>query len=278
MHILPLFWLAALAIVAGAAAVTVWPLLRRSPSRPAGLPAEALYRDEKRQLDDELAAGAIGVTEHAQSLGELTARLAGELRDSPSAPRDPAPARMRRGLAIAFATGVPVAALLLYAVLGDPGAMDPAVSATPALSQAQVIAMVDRLAARMKEHPDDAQGWRLLARSYGALGRFREAAEAFHEAAQHGAADADLLADWADALGMANGQTLAGEPTKLIERALALDPGNVKALLLAASAAQERKDVPAAIDAWRRLKVELPPGSPEVREIDALIARAEAAK
>jgi cytochrome c-type biogenesis protein CcmH len=278
MHILLLFWLAALAIVAAALAALVAPLLRRRAANATDTPAAAIYRDEKRQLDDELAAGAITAPEHAQAIDELASRLAGELQAAPRAERLHAPRagwRWALGLALAF----PVVAVGLYALLGNPQALreESAAAKAPAMSKAQVTAMVDRLATRMKEHPDDATGWKLLGRSYGALGRYREAADAFHQAAQHGAVDADLLVDWADALGMANGQTLAGEPTRLVERALALEPGNVNALLLAASAAQERNDIPAAIDLWRRLKVELPPGSPEVQEIDALIARAEAA-
>ena len=41
-----------------------------------------------------------------------------------------------------------------------------------------VEAMVARLAARLRENPDDAEGWKLLGRSYAALGRFHEAADA----------------------------------------------------------------------------------------------------
>lgn len=279
MHILLLFWLVALAIVAAALAAVVWPLLRRRAADVADLPAAAIYRDEKRQLDDELAAGAIAAPEHAQSVGELTSRLAGELETAPRATIAPVASRSGRRWALGLVFAFPIVAVALYALLGNPRALreDTASASAPAMSKAQVTAMVDRLALHMKDHPDDATGWKLLGRSYGALGRFREASEAFHEAAQHGPADADLLVDWADVLGMANGQTLAGEPTRLIERALALEPGNVKALLLAASAAQERNDAPTAIEMWRRLKVELPPGSPEVQEIDTLIARGQTA-
>ncbi|HEX7328642.1 MAG TPA: c-type cytochrome biogenesis protein CcmI [Casimicrobiaceae bacterium] len=279
MHTLLLFWIAALVIVAAALTMLVWPLLRRRPADVPDVAPATIYRDEKRQLDDELAAGAIAPPEHAQAIDELTARLAGELQAAPRTAASTASPRAGRRWALGLAIAFPIVAVALYAFLGSPRAIEEAAQTaqTPPISQAQVVAMVDKLASHMKEHPDDATGWKLLGRSYGALGRYREAADAFHQAAQRGPVDAGLLVDWADALGMANGQSLAGEPTKLIDRALALEPGNVKALLLAATAAQERNDIPAAIDAWRRLKVELPPGSDDVRAIDALIARAEAA-
>ena len=144
------------------------------------------------------------------------------------------------------------------------------------MSQEQIVAMVDKLATRMKEHPEDPTGWSLLARSYAALGRFPDAVAAYAQAAARGPADASLLADWADALAMQT-QSLQGEPSKLVARALEIDPKLPKALSLAATAALERKDYAGAIDEWRKLKVQFPPGSEEAKEIDAMIAEAEAA-
>ena len=46
---------------------------------------------------------------------------------------------------------------------------------------------------------------------------------------------------------MAQGGSATGEPTRLVERALALDPHNAKALTLAANAAVERGDRGAAV-------------------------------
>ena len=56
-----LFWLVALLLAAGTVAALVWPLLRARPHAlaPDEAVATGVYRDQKRQLDDELAAGAI---------------------------------------------------------------------------------------------------------------------------------------------------------------------------------------------------------------------------
>ena len=85
--------------------------------------------------------------------------------------------------------------------------------------------MVERLAARLRENPDDVEGWKLLGRSYSALGRFRSRPTAYAKAAAREPRDAQLLADFADVLAMAQGQRLEGEPEKLIARALEIDPG-----------------------------------------------------
>jgi cytochrome c-type biogenesis protein CcmH len=282
-HLMPfasLFWLVALLLVAGTVAALVWPLLRgrSSPVPEDGAAATAVYRDQKRQLDDELAAGAITRTERDAQLDELSARLGAEL----AAGTPPAPSLSPRSsyvAALIFVAVIPASALLLYASFGSPGSLRTATPASeaPSMSQEQIVAMVDKLATRMKEHPEDPTGWRLLARAYASMGRFGEAVAAFSEAAARAPVDAPLLADWADALAMQN-RSLQGEPSKLVARALAIDPKYPKALALAATAALERKDYSGAIDEWRKLKMEFPPGGEETKQIDAMIAEAEAAR
>jgi cytochrome c-type biogenesis protein CcmH len=110
------------------------------------------------------------------------------------------------------------------------------------------------------------------------MGRFDDAVAAFREAsARSSQQDPALLADWADALAMKQ-QTLQGEPTQLIARALALDPRQSKALALSASAALERKDYDAAIAEWEKLQAQFAPASAEAKEIATMIAEATAAK
>jgi cytochrome c-type biogenesis protein CcmH len=114
----------------------------------------------------------------------------------------------------------------------------------------------------------------MLARSYSVLGRFDQAAAAYAEAAKRLPEDAQLLADYADALAMAQGQRLAGEPEKLVARALRKDPNNIKALALAGSAAFERKDYAKAVNYWERI-LPLASGDPEfTRSINASLAEA----
>ncbi|HCP76424.1 MAG TPA: c-type cytochrome biogenesis protein CcmI, partial [Pusillimonas sp.] len=55
----------------------------------------------------------------------------------------------------------------------------PPVQSAPAMTQADVQAMVDSLAARLARNPDDAPGWLMLARSYRYFERYEDAATAF---------------------------------------------------------------------------------------------------
>jgi cytochrome c-type biogenesis protein CcmH len=94
--------------------------------------------------------------------------------------------------------------------------------------------------------------------------------------------DAQLLADFADALAMARGQSLQGEPEKLVLRALQIEPTNLKALALAGTAQYERKDFKGAANTWRRMLPLVPPDSDDARAIqsnvDEALAMAGAAK
>ena len=126
----------------------------------------------------------------------------------------------------------------------------------------------------MKETPDDPEGWMLLARSYGALGRYNQAAQAYANAAARLPGDAGLLADYADVLAMAQGRRLQGEPERLIARALEADPNNLKALALAGTAAFEKQDYAGAVRHWERMLPLVPPDSDDARSIQASIAEA----
>jgi cytochrome c-type biogenesis protein CcmH len=133
--------------------------------------------------------------------------------------------------------------------------------------------MAAKLAARLEKEPDNVDGWVMLARTYYALNRHADAARAFDRAIAIIPANADLLADYADSLGAAEGG-LRGKSLELIERALKADPTHWKALALAGTAAFNNKDYKGAVTYWERMKATVPPGSPIAGSIDASIAEA----
>jgi len=271
----PLFWLLAFVLVAGTLTLLVIPLLRRSASGDAPadqLAATAVFRDHKRQIDADFAAGSITTAERDTAVEDLTARFGHELAQQtpePSASSD----RPRLIAAFVLVACVPIIAGGLYFLLGNPAAMTAPSAAEASLSNPQVVAMVDELAKRLQANPDDGEGWALLARSYRVLGRFDAAVLAYTEAAKRLPASAALYTDWAEAAAQAQGRSLAGQPTELITRALALDPAYPKALALGGAAAIERNDPATAITLWTRLKSLLPPDSPQVAQVDAALAR-----
>jgi cytochrome c-type biogenesis protein CcmH len=145
------------------------------------------------------------------------------------------------------------------------------------LSDAQLEHMVAEAGAQVRKAPDDAHAWAMLAHSYDMLGRFAESSKAYANLVRLAPHDAQALADYADALAVASGRTLAGEPTVLIERALKSDAKNLKALALAGTAAFERKEYGTAVAFWERARA-VSSDATFRNEIEGSIAEAQAAE
>jgi cytochrome c-type biogenesis protein CcmH len=268
------FWIFGAALALLALVLLLRPLLRSRKSEKIGR-AEAnisIYRDHLRELDVDLAEGKLSAADHARSRAELDARLLADV----AAPEAQMPAARPGGrrLALILIAVVPLFAAALYLAVGNPAALAPG-SDPHAFDSQQLTALVERLAARMRENPDDAEGWRLLGRSYAALGRFPESLDAYAKAVERKPRDADLLADMADVLATTRSERLQGEPEKLVMRALEIDPQNLKALALAGTAAFERKDFNGAARYWQRMLPLVPPESEDARSIQANIAEAQ---
>jgi cytochrome c-type biogenesis protein CcmH len=70
-------------------------------------------------------------------------------------------------------------------------------------------------------------------------------------------------------------QDLSGEPERLIDKALAINPNHVQALALKGSAAYERGDYAAALVPWKKILSMVPPGSDMATSIAAGVGKAE---
>ncbi|HEX9687368.1 MAG TPA: c-type cytochrome biogenesis protein CcmI [Burkholderiales bacterium] len=268
------FWIIAALLAAGALAFVLPPLLRKRRTAPgAAIDATnvAVHRDQLRELEVDLAAGTLARDQYDEARRELEARLLDDVRGAGAAPHVAAPGRIA---AITAGIAIPLASILIYLAVGNPGALAP--QADPhGITRQQIESMVERLAARMKENPDDPIGWAMLGRSYSVLDRFPEAAAAYSNAVKRSQPDAQLLADYADALAMAQGRRLQGEPERLIAMALEIDPKNVKALALAGTVAFESSDFTRAIAHWRKILDIVPPDSDMAESIRDSIADAE---
>ena len=138
---------------------------------------------------------------------------------------------------------------------------------------AQINKMVNGLAEKLKNNPDDAQGWLMLGRSYNVLEQHALALDAFANAYRQLGDQTEILLLYADALGYVNDRNLTGKPSELISKALALEPENMKALWLAGMAKAQQGDADTAMKLWKKLEALLPPGSEYQQEIQSLLAQ-----
>jgi len=276
-----IFWLVVSLLMAAALVVLLPPLLRQRAAAP-GVSRKAtnvaVYRDQLRELELDLAAGVVSRDGFEEAKREIERRL---LEDVGDAPQEPAHAGSAgRNAAVVVGAALPIVAFVLYFAVGNFQALLPAATANAqqgahSIGEEQIRELAGRLAARMEKEPENVEGWVMLGRSYTALGQFQDAARAYGNAVARSGSDAALLADYADALAMAQGRSLAGEPEKIIQRALAIDPQNVKALALAGTAAFERRDYPVAAEYWERILKVAPEESELAQSVRASIAEAK---
>lgn len=270
-------WLGAIVLLVVCLATLLPPLLKEYSAPKTAEPDEQalriIYRAQLAELEQERARGNLADAEHAQAVDELHRRLLLELdRKAPGSAWHRSP-WLHRGSALLLAVALPIAAFALYQKVGDPRAAAQLAQASgdahgDAVDGSQIQAMVDGLADRLRAEPQNLGGWMMLARSYETLERFDEAANAYEQAlkeAQRSNADANaqaqLLADQADALASAQGGDLNGPASAAINRALGLDPKQPKALALAGAAAARQGNLKEAQQHWKTLLAQLEPGS-----------------
>ena len=259
-----LFWVVVIAMIVATLALILPVLLK--PNKTVTTDANAEKRAIFRQQFDEIAQdkinGVLGAAQYELAKTELERRMLDEIGTSNVLAASIKPDRT---LALILVILLPLASILIYYKIGSPAAIGTPKAAQTIEEQSARTGNVEPLLAAMNaklaQNPADGKGWALLARTYIELGRTSDAVPAYEKAVKIIPNDAQLLADYADALAVSNGYNLAGKPTELVSQALKLDPHHIKSLLLAAAAATNRKDYKQAIIYWQSLQKELPADS-----------------
>jgi cytochrome c-type biogenesis protein CcmH len=251
-----------LLVVVGMTAIVLWTVLRPllakrvdaadAASSAAQTNVDAL-RIELSEARRDHKLGLLSDASLAEAERELEARVLTESQHalSPATPR-------YKGTAISLGVLLPVLAVAGYAAVGSPAAVVPEVvrpaatqSATPSAASEsaadQQMNELFRLAEeRLSKEPNDLKGWLLLARAKASVGLFEGAMQAYEKAAQLDPKDSEIWSDYADAAAGQSQGKMDGKPLELINKSLALDGKNVKALLLRGTWEIQKNELAAA--------------------------------
>ncbi|PTU31967.1 c-type cytochrome biogenesis protein CcmI [Stenotrophobium rhamnosiphilum] len=213
------------------------------------------YRTRLAEIENDLSSGLVDAGAAAALKQELAARL---LSDVDAVPTGPQIAQRRPYLAVLMALSLSVFAAIWY-FNGDSWetqqTIDQALAHPDQAQQLTVQAMVQRLEKRLKKTPEDAEGWALLGRSYFITQRYVEASQAYAKAnLLNGNQTADWLVGQGESLAMSHERQVAGEPAKLFEQALVLEPNQGKALWYAGLAAAQAGNYKASLTHWLKLR------------------------
>ncbi len=227
--------------------------------------------NRRRALKDALAAGVIDNDEYTAKLSALP---------SASTPRG-GRSRVAVIAALAIAVVLPIGAIVLYQFNGEPGALDPSrmTASNPATAEEHGVDMdqaVSGLVAKLKENPDNPDGWALLGRAYQSMGKFAESRDALKRAYDLKPDSHDLTVEYAQALALSNeGRRIVGESRVMLDGVLKADPDHQRALWLVGISDYQAGDYNGAITVWNRLLPALPPDSEIAESVRTQIADAQ---
>lgn len=295
-----LLWVSIAVATLVATAAIVWPLLSSRPPVQADARDEdrrrlAVFRDRRNEIERERAAGRLSDADAEQAQADLLRQVAEDLPEAGTAPQGTAPGRAAAAasdarprsaaaapgraatlVALALALLVPLIAVGVYHRVGAPELASLDLRAGhPPVDAGDVEALVAGIEQRTRERPDDGEAWAMLAEARRMQGRHAEAVAAFEQATRLLPADARLLADYAESLAVLAKGDFSGRPTELLERALAADPDEAKAIALMGAAQYRLGNLEAARGYLKKLLDSLPAGSDDAAQIGQVLARVD---
>ena len=239
------------------------------------------YRRQLSELEKEKERGVIDEAEANSIRLEIERRLIRESQAHKDRATEPEERKAKIFPAVGLILLVTVAALL-YAWLGRPELPGSAARGSDQLQQQALSELGDldqrlaELRARLKENPDEFEGWLLLARSNLSLGRYEESANAFGRAAELQPGDAEIYALQGQALVGLHGGIITPAASLAFERAFELQPEHPVPRLYEGYRLFQEGNVRAALAIWQKLVGEVPANTQWRERIRMEISRAEA--
>jgi cytochrome c-type biogenesis protein CcmH len=275
-----IFWITCVLLLLVALLFVVLPLWRGSVKKITVQRDSAnleIFRDQITEMDTDLRNGLLSQEMYEQGKRELQVRLLDEVDDAKST-NETVVRNPLKILAIALSVVLPLTAVGIYWKVGNPNALQQQTSmdGENRFGKEHAESALKELEEKVAAKPDDPSALYQLAHAYTEFGRFADAAKAYDRLTRMVPNEAQLWADYAEVMAMASGNTLKGAPTKLLDKALALDPDNLKALAFSGSAAMERGEYKITVRQWERLLKLLPKENENVSAVENGIAQARA--
>ncbi len=285
-----ILWIVLTSMTALAAVIVATPFIRRFERRRLGSGDVAVYRDQLKEVENELRLGQLEPGQADSAKAEIKRRLlTADALDEPALPG--ISSAEKTVAAIGVSATVVLGSIALFALTANleppataltapapplpvtgeaPGSAATATArpqtprATPgkaatANALPPVEEMIQRLVARLQRNPKDVEGWRTLGWSYYSTDHFTEAAVAYARAIELNPKVAAYHSARADALAKAENGLVTPDAKAAVEEALRLDPKDGLARFLAGLAKQQAGDTAQAFTEWNELLKNLSP-------------------
>jgi cytochrome c-type biogenesis protein CcmH len=263
-------------------AVVLYALLRPLTGGDANEESRAdfnatVYRDQLGEVQSDRERGLIGEGDAEAARVEIARRLLAADAETPGDPNAKTHSPLR-ALVVGLAVALPLAALSLYLVYGSPRLPDQPLIARlqdPA-SDKNLEVLVARVEARLREHPEEGEGWEVIAPVYMGWRRYADAAEAYRQSIRLLGESPNRLASFGQALVLANNGVVTEDARQALERAIVLDPKLIEPRLVLIIAKEQDGQLAAAIEDWRALLANAPADAPWRKLVEQRLAEDEA--
>src|SRR4051812_44981472 len=266
-------WFVFALMTALAVFAVLWPLGRGTKPQREGNES-TVYKDQLAEIERDVSAGLIGVSEAEAARVEIGRRLLAA-DDAERVSPSPVNTRLRRGVAVIALAGLPLIAAAFYLPLGSPRLPDFPLSQraqAPAASQ-PLDNLVAQVEAHLEKNPTDGRGWNVLAPVLTRLGRFDEAVRAYRNSITYNGDSAAHRADLGEAIAAASGGVITAEAKAEFERAIALNADEAKAGYFLGLAAEQDGRPNEAASIWRTMLARAPQAAPWRPLVLAALAR-----
>ena len=270
------------AIFAVLTAVVLYALLRPLAGGSGGEGSRAafnatVFRDQLGEVQSDRERGLIGERDAEAARIEIARRLLAADAESPAEQGSPTHSPLR-AVTVGLAVALPLAALSLYLIYGSPRLPDQPLIARlqdPA-SNKNLEVLVARVEARLRQHPEEGEGWEVIAPVYMGWQRYADAAEAYRQSIRLLGESPKRLASYGQALVLANNGVVTEDARKALERALVLDPKLIEPRLVLIIAKEQDGQLAAAIADWRAMLASAPADAPWRKLVEQRLAEDEA--
>jgi len=268
-------WFVFALMTAAAIFAVLWPL-GQAANAQAGSDLE-VYRDQLDEIERDRAAGLIGAAEADAARIEVSRRLiaAADAAEFTHALPIGSPLWRRRALTVGAVVLLPSMAAAFYLALGSPQLPgQPLAERVREAHQGRSIAsLVSEAEAHLERNPNDIRGYEVLAPVYLRMGRFADAVSARRKLLTLGGESAGRQSDLGEALVAAANGVVTAEAKFAFERAMVLDPEELKAKFYTGLAAEQDGDRRKAAEIWSAMTKNAPADAPWIPMVREALAR-----
>ncbi len=244
-----ILWVILACLTAAIVVYIVAPLYRNAGNASYGAHEIELYKAQLQEVASDVRRSVISETEARDVSREISRRLLAASAENQRLMQNPRTRLVRAGLATgALASAITVLSLAVYLSVGSPQLPgQPLAARLQSPGEADKIeAMVAKVEARLRSHPDDGAGWNVIAPVYMRLQRFNDAAEAFGKAMALLGETPERLAGLGEASIAANDGVASMLARAALQKALQQRPDLFRARFLLALADETSGDKVAA--------------------------------